>query len=218
MPTLGNVHSTVSRWLRRGNVFDVDVPDMVRLAARSVERNYTLKYMERYVTLTLSATSTEPRAISMPLRVKKIHFIKILGEEGKFHDLFQIDPREFGAVGIGQPKRYWLDGVDYIWFDKTPDKDYPAEMMYSRYTDWPTSALDTDTFSYLDSTNWLTENADDILVGHALTHAKILARLPADIRQEIDALVVRAANELVRADEELRNANSSLVMNYGVVE
>ena len=46
-------------------------------------------------------------------------------------------------------------------------------MFYDRYTTWPTA---------LDQTNWLIDNADDALVGHALSRFKFLARLPPDMR------------------------------------
>lgn len=210
MPTLGSVHASVSRWLRRGNVFDADIPDLVRMAARSIERNYTLKYMERYVSFVISSLGTEPRAINLPSkRIKKIQSIRLPLENGKFFSLRLIDPRELHSNRTGMPEGYWLDGMDYIWFDNLPDKDYPAEMVYDEYTAWPTA---------LDATNWLIENADDLLVAHTLTHFKVLARLPPDARQEINEMVVRAMNELVRADEELRGANLSVVMNYGVVQ
>jgi len=220
MPTLRSVHATVSRWLRRGNVFDIDVPDAVRMAARSIERNYTLKYMETYVTFTIPAVAIEPRAINFPdTKVKKIQFLKIRGADGEFRDLTAMDPRDLKVVETGEPRRYWLDGNDYIWFDSTPDKDYQAEMFYDRYTTWPTSADSTvdPPFDWLDSKNWLIENADDCLAGHALSHMKILARLPMDMRQSIDELVSRSMGELLRADQELRTENTSYAMNYGRV-
>ena len=209
MPTLGSVHATVSRWLRRGNVFDVDIPDAVRMAARSLERNYTFKYMEQYVTFTIVAAATEPRAVNLPdTKVKKIQWIRVTQDNGEFAELTSVDPKDVKRIDNGQPERYWLDGMEYIWFDRTPDKDYPCEMFYDRYTTWPTA---------LDQTNWLIDNADDALVGHALSHFKILARLPPDMRTEIDSLVVRAMNELLRADQEFRDANTSLVMSYGKI-
>ena len=220
MPTLGTVHATVSRWLRRGNVFDADVPNAVRMAARSIERNYTFKYMETYVTFTIPAVAIEPRAINFPdTKVKKIQFLKVRGADGSFTDMMKMDPRDLKIVATGQPLRYWLDGNDYIWFDKTPDVDYSAEMFYDRYTTWPTSADSTTDppFDWLDSTNWLIENGDDCLAGHALSHMKILARLPMDARQEIDELVTRSMGELLRADQELRQENTSEVMGYGKV-
>ncbi len=218
MPTLRTVHATVSRWLRRGNVFDVDVPDVVRMAARSIERNYTLKYMETYVTFTIPYVAIEPRAINFPdTKVKRIQSIKILGADGGLSDLKAMDAKDLKLIETGQPMRYWLDGMDYIWFDRTPDVDYQAEMVYDRYTTWPTSADSTvdPPFDWLDSKNWLIENADDCLVGHSLSHMKILARLPMDMRQSIDDLVSRSMGELLRADQELRQENTSEVMNYG---
>lgn len=209
MPTLGDIHGTVSRWLRRGDVFNVDIPGAVRMAARSIERNYTLKYMEAYVTFTIPIISTEPRAINLPdTKVKKIQFIKIIQDDGGFYDLTQMDPKDLKKIETGQPLRYWLDGMEFIWFDRTPNKDYNAEMLYDKYTNWPTD---------LTKTTWLTDNAEEMLVGHALSHLKIIARLPPDIRTEIDNLVARGMAEMIAADEEFRNANSSLVMAYGRV-
>lgn len=212
MPTLGEVHDTVSRWLRRGNVFDVDVPGAVRMAARSIERNYTLKYMEQYVSFVIPSVAIEPRAINFPdTKVKRIRSIKIIGADGEARDLTSMDPLDFKFAPLGEPRRYWLDGMDYIWFDHVPDVDYPAEMVYDRYTTWPVGA------NIEDVVNWLTENADDMLVAHALNHLKIVARLPPDIREEITSFILRAEGELIRADEELRFANTSEVMAYGRV-
>jgi hypothetical protein len=190
------------------------------MAARSIERNYTLKYMERYFTFQILTTVAEPRVINFrDTKVKKIHWIRIPGADGDVCDLKQVDPKDVRVIGRGQPERYWLDGVDFIWFDKIPDQDYPGEIYYDRYTTWPTPADSTTDppFRWLDSTNWLTDNADDMFVGHTLRTLRSFARLPPDVRQEIDSMVVRGMKELIGADEELRHANTSWAMQYGKV-
>lgn len=203
--TLGELHTLVSSSIARGTTLDAQIPAFVRMAARWLERNYTFKYMERFRQFTFDTTATEPRRITMASgRVKKIEMARGVYTDGSFQKQKQIDPEELNSIQEGMPKSFWLDGVNCIVFDKTPDENYTEEMKIIEYTSWPTATS---------AETWLTVNAEDLLLARAMMHMAPFLRDPKVI-QYWKELYSTSLQTVLNADQELRDGARSDVMNY----
>lgn len=204
--TLGTVKDMIRTELNRGTLYDASIEGYLRQAALWFERNYTMKYMERFVEFTIDPESAEPRALPFPETPKSLKFFRIQRDDGRYWYLKKIEPVAVGNFDITDiPHAYWLDGVDYIWLDRVPDQEYTAEMSYVRYTTWPTDDA---------ATNWLLIYGEDWLMSRTiyLMGGRIRNPALADIHKQRSDEALRT---LILSDEELRHENEDRQMDYG---
>lgn len=203
---LSEFYSQVSGAIRRGSSLDAVIPTYARMAARKIERNYTYKHMERFSAYTVDPDASDPRAIALPTRrIKVIHHTRIIGDDGTIYPLKQIDPQELLSIPTEMPRAYWLDGLNYIYLNSTPDKAYTIEFRWDEYTDWP---LD------LTAEPVLLDLMEDLMMGETMLmiaanmRDQRLQGLWNPIRQE-------AYTTSIEADLELRQGDRRYVMQYG---
>lgn len=202
---LSELHTLVSSAVARGTTLDATIPNFVRMAARWIERNRTYKYMERFGDFAFDTTADYPRRITFPTdRVKRFNFLRGVNSDGSFQNQKQIDPQELNSIEEGMPKSFWMDGVNYLVFDKTPDEDYAEEIAWEEYTAWPTDD---------DSENWLLRNAEDLLLARTMMNLSPFLRdkKVADYWTELFQSSLITVN---LADDELRAGSRNDVMNY----
>jgi len=176
-----------------------------------IESNYSLQYMERFVSFSLDPTDDNPRTVALPSNPKSIQFVRQILESKadgtrRYRHLNLVEPRDVSAVHLGSPKGYWLDGAAYIWFDSVVELHEDYEMSYTRYTG---PLLDN-------SSHWLFDYAPGLIV--SLTMQKISAYLREPklmdlYKPDFDRGIVA----LLLANDEMEFANADLHMKYGVV-
>lgn len=154
---LGEFHTLVRTTAKRLNSLDDLIPIATRQAARYIERNYTLQYMNRFVTFPLAADTD---CIPFPSsRLKKFNFVRITQDDGCYDYLTMKDPQEISRLGECQPKHFWLDAYDHMFFDSAADVDYSVGMSFVEFSLWPTDDL---------ATHWLLDHADDVLLARTI--------------------------------------------------
>ncbi len=159
--TLATFHTLVKDTAKRGSTLDSYIPTMTKHAALWIERNFTLQYMKKYAALSLDPDSAQPRAISLPnSRFKAVRFFKILNTDGTYSFLQKVDPKDITATREAKPTAFWLDGVDFIWFDFTPSELLSAEIGYNEFSNWAALASG--------DTHWLLDHAEDLLLYQTL--------------------------------------------------
>lgn len=202
--TLTELHAQISATLNKRDIFDAVIPNYVAQAAMWLERNYTFKYMERFVEFTLDPDVDNPRTITLPQEAKKIHFIRRLADDGSFYYPKLVDPSEVTSSTTAAPAGYWLDGTCFIWFDNTPAEAYSMEMRYDAFTVWPTDYAEEP---------WLAKYGPDFLI------AQTMIQFGPRIRDKglIEEYRIQRADivkTLTLADAELRNGETSGAMIY----
>ena len=203
---LGEMHDMVGGALARGTSLDTtEVPLFVRMAARKIERAYTFQYMDRFSTFTFDADSDYPRRVTFAnTRIKRFIFCRIADDNGLFQYQKKIEPMELNSIEEGVPNAFWLDGVNYLIFNKTPTEDYIAEIAWHEYTNWPTDTS---------ATTWLLLNAEDLLLAESILQGAAWIRDDKQLARW-QGLRSEAFKSALDADSELRAGAQDLVMNY----
>ena len=199
--SLADVHTQVSRLINRGSTFDSQIPSFVKQAARFIERNYTLKYMERVTPIFIAEGESE--FYYNEGKIKSIEFIRLDLDSGEYIFLKKGDPEDFEISKIGRPSAYWLeDETSRLVLDRTADLDYNGTMFAAKFTSWPTDDS---------KTPWLVENAEEILIARAVFYMAPLIRNP-----QLGAWQSQIWNEgimtLLNSDQELRTKDGSHIM------
>lgn len=204
MLTLGEFHQLVSDSLRRGTAQDAYIPGQVKLAAKWLERNYTMRYMERFRLLQVAPND---RTIQFPdnIVVKAVKFIRLIGEDGRYRELRQVDPRDLRSTGIGYPEAFWKVGDNVLVLNATSDVALAGEGVLFEYTDWPTAD---------DSTHPLINLAADVLLQQSLLFLAAFLRDP-DIGAVYKVLRDEALDTLTRAEDEGVHGGASYSMAFG---
>lgn len=179
---------------KRGNTLDSYIPIGIRQAVRWLERNYSLQYMKKFASFTLDPNSAQPRAISLPnARVKQIEFIRFVNSDGSYAYPQKVDAQDSGALTEGMPSAFWLDGIDYIWWNATPTEETSGEIKYIQYTDW-SSLTGTDE-------PWILANADDLVLYQSMLQLSPFIRDP-NLQTMFKPLRDEAIRTLLLADEQ----------------
>lgn len=202
---LSAFHTAISRECNKGARLDDVIPDYTRRAARFIERQHSLKYMERFVTFTVLAAAAEPRAVAFPnTRVKAINFLRYLNSDSEFNYLGQVDPQTVVANESAVPTGYWMDGLDYLWFDNTPQENIAMEFSFIEYTAWPTDTT---------KEPWLLANAEEVMIAQTMMLMSGVAREPGwmELYKEMKA---EGLQTLFVADEEMKASSRSESMIY----
>lgn len=206
MATLGELHDMVRQSLQKGTTLDTVFPSRVRQAARWIERNRTYQYMKRIGQVQIDLASEFPWAVEVPSSTwKSIDLVRIVSESGAYYPLV-LEPN-YGlqlTFETGKPSSYTLDGTERLLFDCNPDAAYYVEIFWTQYTSWPVADS---------STNWLLENAEDLLLYQTMLHMALFLR---DDRMAATYLGGRdeALRTLHLEEEERVNSNTSLSMIY----
>lgn len=171
MATLGEFHSTVRDSLARGTALDSKIIAYTRQAARWMERNKAYKYMEKFGGIVLNSSATFPHVVDLPSpTVRNISMFRIVGSDGVYSKLKNISPRDQTALDTAKPVGYYQIGYTKLILDSKPDEDYICELLYNEFTPWPTDES---------ATNWLLENAEDVLLAQTLY---MLAAFQRDVK------------------------------------
>lgn len=165
MVDFAGLKTIISDEISRGNSLDAKIGTRVNWALRWIERNYNLKYMNRYVCMTMDAGE---RSISFPTggTPKRIEFIRQLKDDNTILKFPQVDPQDVIEL-TAVPTGWWLDANEFLWFDRaaTDSVALELEMLYWQYS--------TDLAADADE-HWLIDNAQDVLVGQTMVWKSVV--------------------------------------------
>jgi hypothetical protein len=216
--TIGNFYDRVSRAIRRGNVYDDDIPGYAADAVRELENIENWKYMWREARGTL----VEGDAHFEIEDLKSIRYIVLVftSSNGETYTPLRKVKREqvISRANPGRPGAWWTQTIDgsttTLAFDAFADQDYSIGVGEFKYSANP----------LVDSLAWLTIG-EDLLIARTirkmqpiLRDDKLVSRwreiedsaMPALLEKElvaeydgIDNVVVPFAEEM---EEELANS------------
>lgn len=206
MPTtFADICAQVKYEANKGSAYDAIIPNKVRSAIDFIEKNYTLKYMERFVRFQVVAGGLEPGPYTLVENYKSISMVRFkpasTNGAGVFDYLDACDPQDVAQVKIAKPTRYWVDNEQWMWFDNIPAETLNAQLMYARYIGQAEN----------DTTSWLFDHGFQAVVFEAMLELMPTARQPLwkDMYQpEFD----KQLRVLLLADEEARRANTNVTM------
>jgi hypothetical protein len=174
-----------------------------------IERNFSFEYMSRFGEITIEANSTKPGPYKIPPRFKSVQMVrhKSIAADGTGYYLYltRVDSRDLLGVARGTPLRYWIDGMQWIWFDSIPSDRHSTDMQYYGYT---RELLE-------DEKHWLLENGEDVVLGKTMELLAPFLRMP-ELLQTYRPMLDEGIRTLLMADEEQKNAETDVYMGmYG---
>lgn len=187
----------------KGTRLDAIIPLRIQMAVQRLERRYTMKYMERFVIISLDPGAAEPRAVAFPANgMKGVNFMRYsCVRTGQYRYLHQCDSQDVLSDDQCNPTGYWFDGTQYIWFDNTVQEALELEFSFNEMSAWPPT----------NDEHWLLTNAADCLLAETMMLLATRARAP-EWKQLYGDMLNSAQSDLFRADNELRNSDMDTVM------
>lgn len=197
LDTYANLKTAIADWLDRSDLTD-RIPDFIALAEARLNRELRIRPMEVRSTLTLTAGQ---RYFALPGGYLQMRNIQL--NTNPVTPLEYITPemldRLYGSNTSGKPKAYSLIG-DEIQLAPIPDTDYTLEVAYyEKFT-----PLSTDV-----TTNWLTENAPDVLLYGALVEAEPFIKNDERMPLWLNAYK-EAIDKIQKADDRDRHSGSQM--------
>jgi len=136
MTTLNEFYQEVSDELKRGTSFDSIIPNKVSHAVQHIEAYKASRgdwqHMVYFKEFTVSASSNDPTAISLPTGIKKIKFLryKTTASDGTidYVPLRRYLPEQIFKKSNGLPTGYWQDGRNYLFLDNVIEDDLDFEI------------------------------------------------------------------------------------------
>ena len=187
------LQNSVADHLNRSDLSAI-IPTWIRWAIKMIERKANFNYM-RVSTTTLTITIGD-RDIPMPDRYKRRrYFYIIIDSAAYFLDWVneeEIDSYDRDVGSQNQtPSRYAKQGTNFV-LDYKPESSYSHKFSFYQYS----AELVDD-----GDTNWLTENADDLIVHIALSFSA--PYLGKDLRLATWASIAKAVyRDLIKAEAE----------------
>ena len=197
LDTYANLKTAIADWLDRSDLTD-RIPDFIALAEARLNRELRIRPMEVRSTLTLTAGQ---RYFALPGGYLQMRNIQL--NTNPVTPLEYITPemldRLYGSNTSGKPKAYSLIG-DEIQLAPIPDTDYTLEVAYyEKFT-----PLSTDV-----TTNWLTENAPDVLLYGARIEAEPFIKNDERMPLWLNAYK-EAIDKIQKADDRDRHSGSQM--------
>ena len=199
--TYTGITDAVADWLDRSDL-TARIPDFIALAEARINRDLRIRPME--VRSTMNTTAGK-RYFQLPGGYLQMRNIQI--NTDRIQPLEYITPemldRLYGGSSSGLPSAYTLIG-DEIQLAPIPDAEYELEMaFYEKFTSLGDGTAGTVT------TNWLTENAPDVLLYGALLEAEPFIkndeRIPVWLQAYRDGM-----DKLQKADANDRHSGSAM--------
>ena len=185
METYSQLKADVSSWLARSDITDAEIDNFIGVATAKINRVLRIGGMETEASLTLDA-----REVSLPSDFRGLRAIRIDGSktyELRYRSPEQINNRELTTSGL--PEFFTIRGSTLV-LDKTPDQSYTAKIHY-----YQKFAVLSDA----NTTNWLTDNAPDVLLWGCLSAAGKYIKDP-DVMATYKSSFEEALQELSEED------------------
>ena len=184
--TIGNFYERVSRAIRRGTVYDDDIPGYAADAVRELENLQDWKYMWTRVSTSLTISATDNWVTPLLTDVKNVRFIHLVSLAGERIPLRKAQEDDLLQVASGRPGAYWMMDENKIGLDAYPDAAYPYVLGYFAYSAWP----------LVDSLRWLTM-AEELLIARTIRKMQPILRDDKLLKRwsEIEASTLPALQE-----------------------
>lgn len=175
-----------------------------RLAAQKIERNESYFFMQQLATFYLA---TGVSYATLPLRTKRIEWLKFTATTGVFKYLHQVDGQQVQSLSTGYPTGYWQSSASRIQFDNTNlTNKLKLNMLFYRKSAWSTSLATT-------YTNWLLDNALDLMTAETMMMLAPYAREPK-WKQLYKEMLDEGYKTLFIENEAFKQGNRDEVMIY----
>jgi len=164
--TIGNFYERVSRAIRRGIVYDDDIPGYASDAVRELENSTNWKYMWNEVSgnLVVSTTDNTLAFAGSPL-LKNVRFIKLIALSGDHIPIRKTQRENVIGITSGRPGAFWMLDKNTVKLDAFPNKAYAYQAGYYAYSVRP----------LVDSLEWLTL-AEDLLIARTIRKMQPILR------------------------------------------
>ena len=201
LSTFTELKDAIADWLDRSDL-TARIPDFIALAEARINRELRIRPME--VRSTMYAT-VDQQYFNLPGGYIQMRNIQL--NTNPTTPLEYITPemldRLYGSSTTGKPRAYTLIG-DEIQLAPIPDSAYTLEMaFYEKFT-----ALGDGTSGTVTS-NWLTENAPDILLYGALMEAEPFIKNDERVAVWLNGYG-NAIDKLQKADQRDRHSGSAM--------
>ena len=201
LSTFTELKDAVADWLDRSDL-TARIPDFIALAEARINRELRIRPME--VRSTMYAT-VDQQYFNLPGGYIQMRNIQL--NTNPTTPLEYITPemldRLYGSTTTGKPKAYTLIG-DEIQLAPIPDSAYQIEMaFYEKFTPLGDGISGTVT------SNWLTENAPDILLYGALMEAEPFIKNDERVAVWLNGYG-NAIDKLQKADQRDRHSGSAM--------
>lgn len=145
---LGQFHTRVARALARGTSLDTSIPTWVEEAVQDLESNYDFQYMKRWTEITVDPDADQPHIISLyNTPVKEVSLLRYYNSDTeRWVDIKgPKNPQDRDTRPTGAPSSFWLNGVNGIVLDSTPDEELTLHAHLKVFSTWQP---DQDTFEH----------------------------------------------------------------------
>jgi hypothetical protein len=180
--TYSQLKADIRSWLARPDLTDAEVDGFIRIALSRVNRRLRIGGMETIAPLTLNA-----KVVALPSDFAGLRAIRLDDSELRYVTPEHLD--DMDAVS-GLPGSFSIVGGSIV-LDRSPDTAYTATITY--FARFPMLSDSV-------TTNWLTDNAPDLLLWGALCAAGKYIR-DAEIMSMYSAKFDEAMFEVSQADE-----------------
>jgi len=201
LSTFTELKDAIADWLDRSDL-TARIPDFIALAEARINRELRIRPME--VRSTMYAT-VDQQYFNLPGGYIQMRNIQL--NTNPTTPLEYITPemldRLYGSTTTGKPRAYTLIG-DEIQLAPIPDSAYQIEMaFYEKFTPLGDGTSGTVT------SNWLTENAPDILLYGALMEAEPFIKNDERVAVWLNGYG-NAIDKLQKADQRDRHSGSAM--------
>jgi hypothetical protein len=143
--SIDSFYQSISRAIRRGKVYDEDIPGYVQETVRQLEDMHNLKHMyqEFYGVVITGADDIRfetgiGSSPSLVGKIKDIRHIALIADNGDEYPLKKTRRENVINRTSGRPGAYWMEedfnGHTRIGLDNTADKGYSYVMVYYEYS------------------------------------------------------------------------------------
>jgi hypothetical protein len=159
--SLATFERRVSRAIKRGKVFDNDIPAYAKDAVKTLEklRNWKHMWTEEEQTLAIDAST---RTIT---DLKSVDFVKRKLTDGTLVPMKKVSPSQVLSIEAGLPGAFWMSSQTTIQFDAAPESAITLRYGYWTYS------------SYDNSLPWL-DVEENLLVAQTVLEMSPLLRNP----------------------------------------
>lgn len=135
METWKDFYDSLRYECNKGNLYDSIFREKTYQTLRTIEQNWSYRWMEQFAKLQIDLGSENPQVITLPAGFKKVLSIKLISPtSGDSINLVEISAESFVPDVNGIPSGYFIQGGRYLWLDKNPEEAYKVVLFYDKYT------------------------------------------------------------------------------------